>query len=77
MNKNQFNKPNNHLGTEFASETDVHAVKKANAQPAKAGVHNPNAHFGTEFASETDVNAVKKANAQSTAHKLNPSNNQH
>ncbi|HDR7408098.1 gamma-type small acid-soluble spore protein [Bacillus cereus group sp. N17] len=61
-------------GTEFATETDVHAVKQANAkaeaQKAQAsGAQSANASYGTEFATETDVHAVKKQNAQSTAKK--------
>ncbi|MGH0486937.1 gamma-type small acid-soluble spore protein [Bacillus mycoides] len=61
-------------GTEFATETNVQAVKQANAQAqAKqeqaSGVQSSNASYGTEFATETDVHAVKKQNAQAAAKK--------
>lgn len=51
-------------GTEFATETNVQAVKQANAQSeAKkaqaSGAQSANASYGTEFATETDVHAVK------------------
>ncbi|AFU16671.1 Small, acid-soluble spore protein gamma-type [Bacillus thuringiensis serovar thuringiensis str. T01001] len=59
-------------GTEFATETNVQAVKQANAQSeAKkaqaSGAQSANASYGTEFATETDVHAVKKQNAKSAA----------
>ncbi|AJI41807.1 small, acid-soluble spore protein gamma-type [Bacillus anthracis] len=61
-------------GTEFATETNVQAVKQANAQSeakkaqaSGASVQSTNASYGTEFATETDVHAVKKQNAQSAA----------
>ncbi|WP_089608104.1 gamma-type small acid-soluble spore protein [Bacillus cereus] len=65
-------------GTEFATETNVQAVKQANAkaeaQKAQAsGAQGANASYGTEFATETDVHAVKKQNAQSAAKKSQPS----
>nr|WP_206774641.1 gamma-type small acid-soluble spore protein [Bacillus cereus group sp. N8] len=61
-------------GTEFATETNVQAVKQANAQAeAKkaqaSGAQSANASYGTEFATETDVHAVKQANAQAEAKK--------
>ncbi|MBD8077313.1 gamma-type small acid-soluble spore protein [Bacillus thuringiensis] len=61
-------------GTEFATETNVQAVKQENAQSeAKkaqaSGTQSTNASYGTEFATETDVHAVKKQNAQSEAKK--------
>ncbi|AAP24546.1 MULTISPECIES: gamma-type small acid-soluble spore protein [Bacillus] len=61
-------------GTEFATETNVQAVKQANAQSeakkaqaSGASIQSTNASYGTEFATETDVHAVKKQNAQSAA----------
>ncbi|MFJ8355844.1 gamma-type small acid-soluble spore protein [Bacillus paramycoides] len=61
-------------GTEFANETNVQAVKQANAQAeAKkaqaSSAQSANASYGTEFATETNVQAVKQANAQSAAKK--------
>ncbi|MDR4328557.1 gamma-type small acid-soluble spore protein [Bacillus pseudomycoides] len=63
-------------GTEFATETNVQAVKQQNAQSeakkaqaASAGVQSANASYGTEFATDTDVQAVKQQNAQSAAKK--------
>ncbi|WP_139254660.1 gamma-type small acid-soluble spore protein [Bacillus sp. NH11B] len=61
-------------GIEFATETNVQAVKQANAQAeAKkaqaSGAQSANASYGTEFATETDVHAVKQANAQAEAKK--------
>ncbi|MGN4294240.1 gamma-type small acid-soluble spore protein, partial [Bacillus cereus group sp. MYBK87-1] len=65
-------------GTEFATETDVHAVKQANAQAEAqkaqaSGAQSTNASYGTEFATETDVHAVKQANAQAEAQKAQAS----
>ncbi|WP_416808966.1 gamma-type small acid-soluble spore protein [Bacillus thuringiensis] len=61
-------------GTEFATETNVQAVKQANAQSeAKkaqaSGAQSANTSYGTEFATETDVHSVQKQNAQSAAKK--------
>ncbi|EEL56257.1 Small, acid-soluble spore protein gamma-type [Bacillus cereus Rock4-2] len=61
-------------GTEFATETNVQAVKQENAQSeAKkaqaSGAQSANASYGTEFATETDVHAVKKQNAKSATKK--------
>ncbi|EJV72145.1 hypothetical protein BWGOE4_24550 [Bacillus mycoides] len=77
MNKKQqgYNKETSgatSYGTEFATETDVHAVNQANAQAeAKktqaSGAQSANASYGTEFATETDVHALKKQNAQAAA----------
>ncbi|PGR63829.1 hypothetical protein COC49_16665 [Bacillus cereus] len=65
---------NTSYGTEFATETNVQAVKQENAQSeAKkaqaSGAQSANASYGTEFATETDVHAVKKQNAKSATKK--------
>lgn len=61
---------NQGFGQEFSSETDVQAVRQANAKSAqKTNTQN----FGQEFASETDVQAVREANAKS-AQKANTQN---
>lgn len=68
---------NANYGTEFATETNVQAVKQQNAQSAakkaqassSAGVQSANASYGTEFATDTDVQAVKQQNAKSAAKK--------
>jgi small acid-soluble spore protein E (minor gamma-type SASP) len=51
-------------GTEFATETNVQAVKQANAQSEakkaqSSGAQSANASYGTEFATETDVHSVQ------------------
>ncbi|KAA0766307.1 gamma-type small acid-soluble spore protein [Bacillus sp. SH5-2] len=61
-------------GTEFATETNVQAVKQANAQSEAqkaqaSAAQSANASYGTEFATETNVNQVKQQNAQSAAKK--------
>ncbi|PFA20369.1 MULTISPECIES: gamma-type small acid-soluble spore protein [Bacillus] len=67
---------NANYGTEFATETNVQAVKQQNAQSeakksqaSSAGVQSANASYGTEFATDTDVQAVKQQNAKSAAKK--------
>ena len=82
-NNNQFNagktasgtnigkvrQQNQGFGQEFSSETDVQAVREANAQStqksASKNFGQQNQSFGQEFASETDVQAVREANAKS------------
>ncbi|ENQ3078647.1 TPA: gamma-type small acid-soluble spore protein [Bacillus pseudomycoides] len=63
-------------GTEFATETNVQAVKQQNAQAeakksqaSSASAQSANASYGTEFATETNVQAVKQQNAKSAAKK--------
>ena len=63
-----FKSTNASYGTEFATETNVQAVKQANAQSEAKKAHKVQMLcYGTEFATETDVHAVKKQNAQSAA----------
>ncbi len=64
-------------GTEFATETNVQAVKQQNAQAeakksqaSSASAQSANAGYGTEFATETNVQAVKQQNAKSAAKKF-------
>ncbi|WP_141540365.1 gamma-type small acid-soluble spore protein [Bacillus cereus] len=71
---------NANYGTEFATETNVQAVKQQNAQSAakkaqssSAGVQSANSSYGTEFATDTDVQAVKQQNAKSAAKKAQSS----
>lgn len=62
---------NANFGTEFATETNVQAVKQQNAQSEakKAQASSASAGYATEFATETNVQAVKQQNAKSAAKK--------
>ncbi|MCP1122256.1 gamma-type small acid-soluble spore protein [Bacillus sp. 3103sda1] len=65
-------------GTEFATETNVQAVRQQNAQAeakksqasgVASAAQSAAASYGTEFATETNVQAVKQQNAKSAAKK--------